>query len=1089
MLHYPPYSSEADLERLSLHVIAFFCLAGFACAEPIIPVDFNRDVRPILSDRCYQCHGPDADNQKSDFRLDTRESAIADLGGYSGIVPGNVAKSELLTRIHAVDDDVMPPPDSKLTLSDAEKKILHQWIAEGAPYDGHWAFKAPVAHDLPSLPTTHKKWARYEIDHFIAARLADEGLQPSVEAERHTLIRRLSLDLTGLPPTREHVDAFLADQGPDAYEKVVDRLLASPRYGERMALTWLDAARYADSGGYQNDIKRSQWPWRDWVIDAYNANMPFSQFSIEQLAGDMLPDPSDSQRLATAFNRNHRVNNEGGIIPEEFLNEYVADRVETTSTVWLGLTVGCARCHDHKYDPIKQKEFYEMYAFFNTIDENGRDGTLAPKPNMPVVAAAHRKTLEQLRKELDRIKMANEHLVSGGDAAFASWMKTEIARVRTLPMLKGMPAPNLHFSFDIAKDKAFADLRVKRRVAKGPLATDREGVMIQKGRFGAAVRFGLKGYLSTRNPHPSGKFGADQSMTWSLWTRAPKNFANVQGPLLVCSEKGTDKGYRIVLEDVGSKNGYAVSFRIYGDRKQKDGIEIVSKAVIPRLRFSHIAVSYDGSGQASGMKIYVAGKPVESTVVVDDLRSEATTRQAVYFGATSVRSAKAGNRGEVYNGGVIDDVRYYAESLSPVQIRALATRSSQEILFISNLTPAARDEVKRQWAEAQNPEFRAASKSLAAAEKKLAAFEKKHVTRVSIMQEMAEGRPTYNLTRGAYDHPDKSTELKPGTFAALPPMADGLPANRLGLAKWLLQDDHPLTARVAVNRYWQAYFGTGLVKTPDDFGSQGQLPSHPKLLDWLALTFRNSGWDVKAMQKRIVMSATYRQASRVTPDLLERDPENRLLARGPRFRLYGQALRDQALAVSGLLSPKIGGAPVMPYQPAGLWEEVAAKGYKYVVGKDEDLYRRSMYTFWRRTVPPPSMMNFDNSAREICSVLSSQTNTPLQAMNLLNDPQFVEAARVLAEQVLAKGGDTVASRVAFAHRTVLARPPSPHTAAILTRGVEGYLAVFRDDAKAAAELVAVGNSKPPADLDTQELAAYTMLANLLLNLDETVTKE
>ena len=815
--------------RSLVALATILCLTRLLSAADT-PINFDRDIRPILSEHCFFCHGPDANTREANLRLD-----IESLAKQHAIVEGDPETSEVMRRVLATDmDQIMPPPESKLPLTTQQKQLLRKWIKQGALYQQHWSFVPPISSTIPRLSDSNQAWQRNPIDAFIASRLEQEGLRPAEEADRESLIRRVTLDLIGLPPTITEIDAFTADTSPNAYEKVVDRLLKSPHYGERMALVWLDAARYADSGGYQNDIKRSQWPWRDWVIRAYNTNMPFDEFTIAQLAGDLLDHANDQQRLATGFNRNHRVNNEGGIIPEEWRVEYVADRVETTSTVWLGLTVGCARCHDHKYDPIPQIDFYRMFAFFNNIDERGRSGELAPQPNMNVYARSSAKLDHQLLKDTVKSLLTKKKKFTQEEKRFNQW---------------------------------FAE-----------------------------------------QPKP----------------------------------------------------------------KRENG-------------------------------------------------------------------------------------------------RALQARKSK---------------ARKQFFEEHSTQYATLLSQFEQAESELKTFEEANLTQVSIMKEMPKPRETYLLVRGAYDKPDLERPLNAQTFAALPPMMEGLPTNRLGLAKWLFQDNHPLTARVAVNRYWQMHFGAGLVRTPEDFGSQGERPTHPKLLDWLAVEFRESGWDIKGLQKRIVMSATYRQESRVSPKLLHQDPDNRLLARGPRIRLYAQALRDQVLAASGLLVNRIGGPPVMPHQPAGLWDEVSAKGYKYTLGKGDARYRRSLYTFWRRTVPPPNMMNFDNSTREVCSVRSTRTNTPLQAMNLLNDPQYIDAARGLAKRMVTEGGQSVENRIRHGHRLVLAREPSPKVLKILVQGQTDYHHAFQQDPDAAIELL----EKDMKD-NSAMLASYVVVANVLFNLDETVTKE
>lgn len=1051
-------------------------------------IDFNRDVRPILSDKCYQCHGPDADNQESEFRLDSRESAIADLGDYFGVVPGKLEESDLHWRIwETVEEDLMPPVDSKLSLSDEEKKTLDRWIEAGAPYDEHWSFKPIARPEAPGVSKSNRAWVANEIDAFVAARLEAEALAPSPQAEKAALIRRVTLDLTGLPPTLTEVDAFLNDSRPGSWERVVDRLLASPRYGERMALVWLDAARYADSGGYQNDIKRTQWPWRDWVIRAYNANMPFDEFTVEQLAGDLLPEPTRNQQLATAFNRNHRINNEGGIIAEEYLVEYVADRVETTSTVFLGLTMGCARCHDHKYDPITQKDFYEMFAFFHNVPENGRDGNLAPKPNMAVYQGGTYEAHQALKDAVESKTEELQSLPERSETRFHAWIDERVEeRRQKLEALKSLPAARLHLPFDVIEEsKAFDTRNGKRKVtlrSRGSEVFVRE----DNAQYGGALRFGVSTLVRVDKPHGEA-FDSTQPRSWLVNARTPRVVAGSEAPVLALVESGSQRGYRLMLEEVGDPRFYRMSFQLIDHLGEKRGIEVATAAVIPKNAWTRLGLSWDGSGRASGVALYVDGRAVETIVELDALEIGIQSSEALVIGARAQQDALDMQRDATFKSGLIDDVQVYDEALSAERMRILSGADPQDLLF-ARLDETARSSLQAGWIKADPEGIRLLS-ALKKREAALASFEKRNVAEVSIMEEMKTPRDTYLLTRGAYNQPDKSERLEPDTMEALPRMDASLPRNRLGLARWIVDSKNPLTARVAVNRYWQMYFGTGLVKTPEDFGSQGESPSHPKLLDWLAASFIDSEWDVKAMQKRIVMSATYRQSTRVTEKLLEVDPENRLLARGPRFRLYGQALRDQALAVSGLLATESGGPPVMPYQPEGLWEELSAKGYKYIVGKGDDLYRRSLYTFWRRTVPPPSMMNFDNSSREICSVSLNSTNTPLQALNLMNDPQFVEAARALGERMLREGGALPADRISFGHRLVLARAPEEKSLRILERGYRDYLSTFRTQPERASSLVAIGKSKAYSGLDTAELAAMTMVANTLLNLDETVSKQ
>jgi mono/diheme cytochrome c family protein len=796
---------------------AWLTLHPVQAAQPDAPVNYNHDIRPILSNNCYKCHGPDAEERKAGLRLDNRTAALTPTeSGRKVILPGKPDASLLIRRINSNKPDfIMPPPDSNKKLTAAEKELLKRWIAQGAQYQELWSFVPPRRPSLPNV--VHSGWPRNGVDYFILSRLEAEGLQPSPEADKTTLIRRLTLDLTGLPPAPAEVDAFIADTSPDAYDKVVDRLLASPHYGERLAVDWLDAARFADTHGYHIDSGRDMSRWRGWVINAFNRNMPFDQFTVDQLAGDLLPNATVGQRIASGFNRNHMINFEGGAIPEEYHTAYLVDRVNTTSTVWLGLTIACAQCHDHKYDPITQKEYYQLFAFFNNVPEKGLDG-------------------------------------QKGNAA---------------PVLK-LPTP------EQKQQLANLDASIKQ----------------------------LEEQLKKSSPEPNA-------------TRTKP------------------------LQDQLAKR-----------RRERTELE----------------------------------KQIPTTMV---------------------------------------------------------------------------------------------------------------------MEEMPKPRDTFMLIRGQYDK--KGEKVTAGVPASLPPLPSGAPANRLGLARWLVAPGQPLTARVIVNRYWQMFFGTGIVKTAEDFGSQGELPSHPQLLDWLAVEFMNpsgapagSGaqqpWDIKALLRLIATSATYRQTSVVSPKLLAKDPENRLLARGPRLRLQAEFIRDQALAVSGLLDEEVGGHSVSPYQPPGLWEELMSRqdgknwtAQTYVQSHGKDLYRRTMYTFWKRTSPPPTLVTFDAPDREICTVRRPRTNTPLQALVLMNDPTYLEASRKLAERIMLEAGD-IEQRIELAYRLAMARRPKPAEVAVLRRIFEEQLAVYRANPAAALKLLSVGEFKRNEKLDVTELAAWATVASVILNLDETVTK-
>ena len=831
---------------LLLPLAAAFAVTAFAGTTGG-EINFSRDIQPILADNCYQCHGPDAGRRKAKLRLDTQDGAMGNAGkaqDHKAIVPGHPEQGTLIERVFSTDaDEQMPPPDSNRKLTEAQKQLLKRWIAQGAVWGKHWALIPPERPPLPAIKDNH--WPINAVDHFILARLEREGLSPSPDAPKETLIRRVTLDLTGLPPTLQEVDAFLMDQSPTAYETVVDRLLASPRYGERMVWEWLDAARYADTNGYQGDNTRTMWPWRDWAIQALNDNMPFDQFTIEQLAGDLLPAATTQQKVATGFCRNHMINGEGGSIPEENRVTYVMDQTETVSILWLGLTVGCARCHDHKFDPITQKDYYSLSAFFNNTPVDGSGGSGQTEP---VVAV---KTPEQQAKL----------------ASLDAGLKDAAARVVEL------------------ETKSF--------------------------------------------PFPPGKTIAEAA-----------KLAKLPGNLLAAIKSPPDRRDPALIREM-----------------------------VSRLKATEPA--------------YIAA--VERFLQITDQKSQ----------------------------------------------------------FIAALP------------------------------------------RVMVMQEMPQARPTFVLVKGAYDkHADPVTAATP---MALPPLSSDAPRNRLALARWLVSPGHPLTARVSVNRLWQQFFGFGLVKTVEDFGVQGEKPVHPELLDWLATEFIAGDWNVKAMHRLIVTSRTYRQSSKTTPDRTERDPENRLLARGVRFRLPAFMLRDQALAVSNLLVEKVGGPPVKPYQPSGIWEEATFGQIKFEQDHGDSLYRRSVYTFWRRIVGPTEF--FDTAARQTCSVKSSRTNTPLQALTTLNDTTYVEAARVLAQRVMTQGGESSESRIDLAWRLMTSRHPTLQEQAIMFASLNRLRAQYRADPAAGAKLLRVGESPRNEKLDPAEHAAYTGLCLAILNLDEAMTKE
>jgi hypothetical protein len=1064
-----------------LGIVAVLAALG-ANAAPPTPILYNRDIRPILSDRCYTCHGPDQAKRTSKLRLDTEAGAKADLGGHFAIVPGKPADSELIRRITAEDKARRMPPAwaGAAKLSDREIDLLTRWVEQGAGWQKHWSFIAPVRPDLPQV--SDSRWPRNAIDSFVLARLDREGLKPSPEADRPTLIRRVTLDLTGLPPTPQEVAAFVNDRSSGAYEKVVDRLLASPHYGERMAARWLDAARYADTNGYQTDGERSMWRWRDWVIDAFNRNEPFDRFTLEQIAGDLLPGATRQQVLATGFNRNHRGNGEGGIIPEEYAVEYVVDRVETTSTVWLGVTLGCTRCHDHKYDPFTQKEFYQVFAYFNNVPERGKAFKYGNSPPvMPAPTAEQEKSLAALDEKLSasqrrlrelepEIARAQRIWENSLSANTADWASSRAVAV-DLPLhdsLNGDIHPDPKRS-----DKYLYDMEngpVVQQAAPAtivPVWKDGEAQFDSTAQAPAGV-FDGKRYVEVGN---AANFGFYDSFTLSAWIRPD----SASGAIVSRAQDEPDgQGLGLYLKD-----GHLQANMV--QRWLDDGARVESIAAVPTGRWSHVMLTYDGSRVASAIHLYLNGEPLETKVQLDDLNQSFAAKQPLRIGA----GLGSGNRFR----GLIRDVRIYRAALDPEQAAVLAVPDTPAALArIAPERRTAAQTAKLRWCflERAAPEaMRSAWLQVLDHRDERGRLVQSFPT-VMVMQESPKPKETHLLIRGAYDRP--GPVVSPGVPAVLPSLPAGAPSNRLGFARWLVDSANPLTARVAMNRFWQMYFGTGLVKTVEDFGSQGEWPSHPELLDWLATEFIRTGWDVKSMQRAIVTSATYRQASKVAPDLMHRDPDNRLLARGPRVRLPAEMVRDQALAVSGLLVERIGGPSVKPYQPAGLWKELAG-GEDYHPDHGDGLHRRSLYTFWKRTAPPPMMMNFDASGREACVVRELRTNTPLQSLNLMNDVTYLEAARALAQRMIREGGKTQAERIAYGFELAAARPPKEKEAGILLSSLHYYLDTFQGNPAGAMKYLNQGEAPVDKELQPAELAAYATVAGVILNLDVTVTKE
>jgi len=1026
-------------------------------ADGAMPVEFARDIRPIFSANCFHCHGPDEQARESDLRLDLRRDVLGEGLDAGVIVPGRPEDSKLFLRITAPDDEGrMPPPEEHGRLKPEQIELMRQWIVQGAPWQPHWAF-VPPKRPVPPL-IGNGSWVRNPIDAFVLSRLRQQELAPSPEADKRTLIRRVALDLTGLPPTVDEIHAFLADDSPQAYERLVDRLLDSPRYGERTAAVWLDAARYADTYGYQDDGEVSMWRWRDWVIDAFNKNMPFDQFTVEQLAGDLLPNPTLDQLLATGFNRNHRANAEGGSIPEEFRTEYVVDRVDATATTWMGLTMVCGRCHDHKYDPITQREFYEFFAFFNNVPEDGRARKKGNTP--PMMDAPTRPQLSELEKLDTRLREVRhqlrdmEPLIAQHQQAWEESLAG--ARLADFTIERKLEA---HFPFD----GAVADASGRGEQVQ---ALDGEQVYCD-GKIGEALVFDGEFYVHAGN---IADYSDDERFTLAAWVY-PEGARN--GSIISrTKDEPRPEGYDLLLRDGHVRVHLNVQW-------VDDAIRLETKSTIPAAEWTHVAVTVNGSMTADGVAVYINGVRQDVDVEIDSLYQSFGNNGPLRIGAS-------GDPGSRFRGR-IDDARAYAAELTAAEVAILAVpRSVAEIVHIParNRTADERHKLRACYlARGANERIAKALAQVAALESQQQALIERFPS-VMVMAERPQSRPTRILFRGQYDQP--RDEVRPGVPAIFPPLRPEFPANRLALALWLVDPRHPLTARVAVNRFWQMSFRDGLVRTAEDFGSQGEAPSNPLLLDWLAREFADGGWNVKALRRLIVTSAAYRQSSAAAPASWAADPQNRLLSRGPRFRLSAEMIRDSALFASGLLVEELGGPSVRPYQPPRLWEDLSND--QYVQDHGEKLYRRSLYIFWKRTVPFPALALFDASDRETCVVRKERTNTPLQALALMNETAMVEASRCLAERAMREFGSSPEDRLASMFETVVGRPPSDDETRVLLEDFQWHLMHFREHEVEAAELIAIGERSRDPSLDKVELAAYTAVANLALNLDEAITQ-
>jgi hypothetical protein len=1025
------------------------------------PVQYNRDVRPILFDNCFSCHGPDSASRQADLRLDRREAAVE----MNAIAPGDPDASAMIARILSTDpEEQMPPPETKKKLTEAQKQVLIRWVKEGAEYQPHWSLIPPKrSASLPKVKASD--WVRNPIDQFILARLEAEGLTPAPEADRRTLARRVCLDLTGLPPAPELVEEFVKDQSPDAYERLVDKLLASSKWGEHRGRYWLDAARYADTHGIHFDNFREMWSYRDWVIKAFNENTPFDRFTIENLAGDLLPNATLDDKLGSGFNRCNITTNEGGAIDEEYKVLYTRDRVETTSQVWMGLTAGCAVCHDHKFDPLSQKEFYSLAAFFNNTTQAAMDGNV--KDTAPIVTVPNDSDLtrfEEVADELPKMKSQMDDRRGKARPDFDAWL----ANAKPEDIANKVPTTDLelHAPLNDGDKNVRYRLRGKRGSAGLP-----KTVEWREGRAGSKAAYLNQGaVLSLKD---AADFDADQGFSFAAWVKLPAN--DGAGAIMARMKESADfRGWDMWVE------GRRVGTHIINKWPDK-AIKVVTRDQLPADKWVHVAVAYDGTSKAAGVRIYVDGKLQRANVVADSLEGTIRTNRGLKIGQR--------NSSSPLSGATIQDVRIYARQLAEREMASLAGLSLADVVAAppEKRTEAELNALYDWWLATVDNTFESLSTKYEGLVREQADIQARS-TSGYVMQERTEPAIAFVLNRGEYDQ--RKDQVSPETPAMLPPFPADLPRNRLGFAKWLLRPEQPLTARVTVNRFWSEVFGTGLVKTAGDFGVSGELPSNPELLDWMAIEFRESGWDVKKLFRLMVTSAAYRQSAIVTRDKLEKDGDNRLVSRGPRFRMDAEMVRDYALSASGLLSEKIGGPSVKPYQPPGVWEAVAMIGsntrdYKQDAG--EALYRRSMYTFWKRSAPPASMDVFNAPSRENCTMVRERTNTPLQALVTLNDPQFVEAARHLAERAI-ETCDNNDQRIDFLAQQLMARPLRPQELAIVRNSLTKFEQHYQAAEEDAKKLVAVGESKNDSKVPVPQLAAWTMVANELLNLDEVLNK-
>lgn len=1022
--------------------------------------DFQRDVRPLLSETCFQCHGPDPETRMAGLRLDVEEAAYAQRPNGAAIVPGDAEASLLYQRItHEQAALRMPPEYSHKSLEADDIAKIKEWIEAGAKWSEHWAY---TALERPEAPAVQQDgWAKNPIDRFILARLEEAGLEPAPEADPRTLMRRVSLDLTGLPPTPAEVEAFVNDSSPEAYANLVDRLLASPAYGEHRARYWLDAARYADTHGLHIDNYREMWPYRDWVIEAFNQNMPFDQFTVEQLAGDLLENPTREQLIATGFHRCNVTTNEGGVIDEEVAAIYAKDRVDTTGTVWLGLTVGCATCHDHKFDPISQKDFYSMAAFFRNTTQEPRDGNIYDTP--PVIFVPSDEDAPRWEALQDELPAAHDRLDAAAEKAdFSDWIESKQRRKADLQAFAGERSTTLTGDSD--------------GLVVGP------SVKISKG----VIELGEEGFAQVEGFGPA-KSGEPFTLAFRFRVQDAEGTQTLASQMYYSSEPASDRGWRVELADGRPR------ITLIAAQNQDFGMQATEKELVAANEWRHLTVTYNGRRQREGFALYLDGErlPVERTGrALRVLDVEIGTQTPLVLGARALEVNEPDD--DPYGSflkGELAELRAFPRALGDPEVRLLSLEDALESAQgkrARKLDERERQALRQYALVHQDTGFQDAAEALAELQaERFTILARTPVTH--IQQEQDEEPFAHVLHRGMYDQ--KREKVAPSTPSVLPSMPEGLPRNRLGLARWLVSDENPLPARVTANRFWQELFGNGIVETAEDFGSQGTPPTNQELLDWLAVELRDSGWNVKGLLKTMAMSATYRQSAAATQQKLEIDPRNELLSRGPRFRMDGEMVRDYALAASGLLIEEVGGPSVKPYQPAKIWETVAMLGSNtryYSRDDGEKLYRRSLYTFWKRSAPHPAMEIFNAPTREHCTVRRERTNTPLQALVTMNDPQFVEAARRLGSQAVARASD-FDGRLNFLSGKLMARSLNGREREAVRGSYSEFMRYYDSNPEDARKLLAVGAS-PPSPGPPAEAAAWTMVANQLLNLDEVLNK-